>query len=572
MAEQPQFDRLCEAVTDRTPIDWPSHSGEPGEQTSRSALHGLRVIDGISRFHLENDTFEVDAETLTVETQPGEAAKPSAPRVWNGFELRALVGAGGFGSVYRGWDPVLEREIAVKLVPLTRLASEDRRFREGRFQARVRHPNIVAVHGGAVADGFAGIWMDYVAGRTLEDELRRRGKYGIQEVAAIGVETCRALASIHQAGLVHRDVKTSNLMREEGGRILLMDLGAGYDPGAEYGEAKVISGTPLFMAPEVLRGEEATHSADIYGLGVVLFRLLSASYPIAPANWQELVSRHEQGAREKLRDLRPELDPGAVRIIERALAADPAARYSSAGEMQEALESLLVAQGSSRQRSVTPTLTRRRFLIGTVLVTAAIALASWGSRVLIGGGTFEVHAELLLRQSGDRGSIVLGDGDPIAVGDHLIVELESSEDVHVYVLNRDDQGALFLLFPMRETETTNPIERGVRHRLPGMIAGVPQAWKITTGGRIEQFLIVASREPLAELEQDLAGLARPSADTAPYARLSDESERRLRGAGAVVADPESEMSVDVFDRVKRLEDSEGSVNGIWMRSVRLVHY
>src|SRR5262249_48722819 len=149
-----------------------------------------------------------------------------------------------------------------------------------RTLARVRHRNVLSVLGAARHDGRVGMWTELVSGETLEESLARRGRFGDTEAARVGIELCRAQAAVHAAGLIHRDVKTRNVMRAEGGRIVLMDFGSvtRWSP-LESADAEAFRvGTPLAMAPEQLSGAKLDPRADLYGLGVLLYRLVSGRY------------------------------------------------------------------------------------------------------------------------------------------------------------------------------------------------------------------------------------------------------------------------------------------------------
>src|SRR5262249_55904160 len=148
-------------------------------------------------------------------------------------------------------------------------------------------------HGGQV-----GLCMDFVKGQTLEDVLREQGTFSPGEAVLIGQDLCRALAAVHQAGLVHRDVKARNVMREQAGRIVLMDFGTGGAALALRESAgRDIGGTPLYMAPEVLRGEPASVQSDVYSLGVLLYYLVTGRYPVEAASLDELDAAHREGRR-----------------------------------------------------------------------------------------------------------------------------------------------------------------------------------------------------------------------------------------------------------------------------------
>jgi tetratricopeptide (TPR) repeat protein len=179
--------------------------------------------------------------------------------------------------------------------------------------------------------------MELIQGRTLASWVDTNGALGPSETQAVGQALCGALAAVHAAGLVHGDVKTHNVMREDGGRVLLMDFGAGRAAGGNH----AIAGTPLFLAPEVLAGGPPTARSDIYSLGVLLFYLLTKRYPYSVGDLDALREAHANGHRLWLRDARPELPAGLVHQIERALDPDPAQRFGSAGEVEAALSRAL---------------------------------------------------------------------------------------------------------------------------------------------------------------------------------------------------------------------------------------
>jgi serine/threonine-protein kinase len=263
------------------------------------------------------------------------------------------LGEGGFAEVYQAHDTQLDRDVALKL--LRRRSSADpseRLLREARMLARVRHPNVASVYGAGVHEGRAGLWMELVRGANLEELLRLRGPMSACEAALVGIDVCRALAAVHAAGLVHRDVKASNVLREVGGRIVLTDFGAGSDP--ELPPPRRLAGTPLYLAPEVLAGSEATVRSDLYSLGVVLFRMVTDSYPRRVLNVQTPFDPAHSDVPTSLRDLRPDLPDAFVAAVELALAADPDDRPSSAGAFRSMLGLVLGVPTSWRRVCRTP--------------------------------------------------------------------------------------------------------------------------------------------------------------------------------------------------------------------------
>jgi tetratricopeptide (TPR) repeat protein len=308
----------------------------------------------------------------TVSMLPHEFASAApAIRVWGSFRLLELVGQGSFGEVYRAFDTVLEREVALKLLLPDRLerGEEASALQEARALAKVRHPNVVQVYGVDQHDGRPGFWSDFVRGKTLSTLVHQQGAFGPREVAMIGIDLAKALSAVHGAHLLHRDIKASNAMREEGGRILLMDFGLTHrqDSGGS------ICGTVPYIAPEMLRGESASVASDIYALGVLLYYLATGKHPFRESSVWELKAAHESGTRPRLLDDRPDVPEPLCRVIETAMDPDPDKRFRSAGQMVSAL-STAAGVGSItavEQNRVTPGRARWIWAAGGVVAIAA---------------------------------------------------------------------------------------------------------------------------------------------------------------------------------------------------------
>jgi eukaryotic-like serine/threonine-protein kinase len=261
------------------------------------------------------------------------------------------VGRGSFGEVYRAFDPTLQRNVALKLL-LPR--GEDRQvetgelLREARALARVRHQNVVAIHGVDRHEGRIGFWSDFVQGRTLSEVVDTHGPLGPREAALVGIDVAKAAAAVHAAGFLHRDIKAGNVMREEGGRILLMDFGLTHEGGTDDSPR----GTPAYMAPELLLGRPATIATDVYAIGVLLFFLMTAQHPVAGANLEQLCRAHASGTRRTLLDVRPDLPEVLAHLVERATNPDPGKRFASAGLMIAALSDAIgIERSTSAPRS-----------------------------------------------------------------------------------------------------------------------------------------------------------------------------------------------------------------------------
>jgi serine/threonine-protein kinase len=209
--------------------------------------------------------------------------------------------------VYHAHDTWLDHPVALKLLKReaeSRVQPSDL-LHEARKLARVRHTNVVTVHGADRHNGRVGFWMDFIDGETLAARVAK-GRLSAGEATSVGQEVCQALAAVHRANIIHRDVKAQNVMRaHDGGRIILMDFGAGQfvdDPS--FG--KRAQGTPLYLAPEVLRGDDATVRSDIYAVGILLYHLVTSRFPVEGRSPRELSEAHERGMRRRLLNNQPE--------------------------------------------------------------------------------------------------------------------------------------------------------------------------------------------------------------------------------------------------------------------------
>ena len=262
----------------------------------------------------------------------------SAQLVGGRYEVERPLGHGAMAVVDLARDLRLDRRIALKRLA-ENLSRDDelraRFLREARLAARLAHPNVVRIYDVGEEDERPFIAMEYVDGETLAERVGRRGPLPADEVAALGIQICRALAAAHEAGLVHRDVKPQNLLLGSNGLLKLGDFGIAFGPeGTRLTMAGTVLGTAAYLAPEQARGEEVSTAADVYGVGAVLYELLSGRPPRTPASLAELADATEilppEGAPPKL-----------ARIVMRCLAADPAARPPSAAGVARELAAVL---------------------------------------------------------------------------------------------------------------------------------------------------------------------------------------------------------------------------------------
>jgi serine/threonine-protein kinase len=264
------------------------------------------------------------------------------------YELGDRLGSGGMSNVYRATDLTLERTVAVKI--LAEHLSDDERFvarfrREALAVAKLIHPNIVQVYDTGIDEARHFIVMEYVEGRSGAQILQRQGPFAPETAAEAGIQACAGLDYAHRRGIIHRDVKPGNLMvvgGPVGGGPMTVKL-------TDFGIARALAqtritqvgsvvGTAAYLAPEQVRGEEATPATDVYALGVVLYQFLTGRLPYEGSTLAELAVR-QQNERPlpptTYNDDVPETLGGAVL---RALEGDPARRYASADELSGALQ------------------------------------------------------------------------------------------------------------------------------------------------------------------------------------------------------------------------------------------
>ena len=299
------------------------------------------------------------------------------------YRLDAEIGRGGMSTVYRAFDTVLERPVAIKLMHREIAADSDQleRFRrEARAVAQLSHPHIVTVidageepstHGGSGRGhepevGTPYIVLEYVDGETLKQLIRREGPLQISEALAYAIEIARALGAAHERLIVHRDVKPQNVLISSEGSAKITDFGIARTL-SEVGltmDGRVL-GTTDYVSPEQALGQPVTGQSDLYSLGVVLYEMLTGAVPFSGETPVAVAMRH---VREQVPDVqasRPGVSAATAAVIERATAADLAERYPNAASMAADLEEALAletarsGQATGEVTSVLRTLPRR---------------------------------------------------------------------------------------------------------------------------------------------------------------------------------------------------------------------
>src|SRR6266508_3647308 len=256
------------------------------------------------------------------------------------YQIYGEVGAGGFATVYRAYDPVLDREIAIKVLHPFHARNPDLRarfVREGRALARIRHPDLVQVFDAGESEGHTYLAMEFVPGRSLE-EIAAGRQMTLAELLPIVRQVAGALDAVHAAGLVHRDVKPANIRVTDEGRAVLLDLGVAHDTAATQATGTgMIVGTPGFLAPEQIDASvPVSRRTDVYQLGATVFSLLTGKPPFAGETAQVLFSVVSRPPAD-LGALRPDLPFPVQGAVAQAMAKLPDFRPATAGAFAAAL-------------------------------------------------------------------------------------------------------------------------------------------------------------------------------------------------------------------------------------------
>jgi serine/threonine protein kinase len=257
------------------------------------------------------------------------------------YDLFEVLGRGGMSVVYRALDRVLDRIVAVKILPAAYAENPtlvERFTREARAAARLNHPNIVAVYDSGTDRSVHYIVMECVAGVDLAHLMRERGPLPIADAAEIAAQIASALSAAHQAGIIHRDVKPANVMVQPSESIKVLDFGiARARDDADLTRTTTVLGSAPYMAPEVAMGGSAEERSDIYSLGCVLYEMVTGSPPFMAELPLAVMNQHANVEPQPVRELRPEVPAGLEALILRMLAKRPDERPQHAAELVRVL-------------------------------------------------------------------------------------------------------------------------------------------------------------------------------------------------------------------------------------------
>jgi TolB-like protein/tRNA A-37 threonylcarbamoyl transferase component Bud32/tetratricopeptide (TPR) repeat protein len=331
---------------------------------------------------------------------------PDTPQSFDGFEVERVLGKGGMGTVYLAKDQRLGRNVAVKVLNASELAYDDRRarfFREAKSAAAIRHQNVATIYDvDETADGQPFIVMEYCEGETLSQRIRRR-PLDSAEFLSIARQIAAGVSAAHEQSIVHRDIKSANIIVERSGIVKILDFGLAKslprsitDPGA--GERTFDSttghffGTLHFISPEQARGQNADARSDLFSVGVVLYHMASGHLPFNADAPLMVLDKIREGEPEPFVPLDPSFPPAAAKIISRLLQKNPDDRYQTARDLLADLEEIdtpTIRMTTSTSRTALGRTVRRssNWMRAAVTVGAALIIAAAIFLVRRGGVT-----------------------------------------------------------------------------------------------------------------------------------------------------------------------------------------
>ena len=279
------------------------------------------------------------------------------------YTIRRALGEGGMGVVYEAYEEALDRLVALKVIrdDLARREDYIARFsREAKLAARVTHPNLVAVYSTGLEAGCHYLAMELVKGESLREYIQAHGSLSVAEALRIAQGAARALAAIHAAGMVHRDIKPGNIMVDEQENVRLMDFGLAKPLAGEtqITQGPVCMGSPQFMPPEQYRGESVEPASDIYALGLSLYEMLTGRAPFEPAPLPQLMRKVIEEGPTPISSIRPGLDRQVVQLIEDMSRRSRTERCRDANEVILRIQRILSEESSELPTTLDETTVR----------------------------------------------------------------------------------------------------------------------------------------------------------------------------------------------------------------------
>jgi serine/threonine-protein kinase len=277
------------------------------------------------------------------------------------YVIQGELGVGGMGVVYKGWDPAITREVAIKGLNKNSLPADERenllcRFRqEAQAVGRMVHPRIVQIYDYIEDENSAYIIMELVHGKTLAQHLEKHDVFGLSEISQIISQTLDGIGYAHAQGVVHRDMKSGNVMINSDGRVKISDFGIARVDSSTLTRIGDLVGTPSYMSPEQFRGEETDASTDLYSIGVIAYELLTGRRPFG-GSLAAIMHQVLNSPPAKPTSLNSKLSPEVDAVLGKAMSKDSKGRYQTAGEFSAAFKEAIEASLGTTERRASDTL------------------------------------------------------------------------------------------------------------------------------------------------------------------------------------------------------------------------
>ncbi len=397
------------------------------------------------------------------------------------YRIDALLGSGAMGEVYRAYDPLIDRPVAIKVLRPELIAGSGseqwlHRFRrEARAAGRRFHPNIVAILDFGDDNGRPFLTMEYVNGRSLDTVIKASSPLEPKRSVSIMAQVLSALGFAHQNGIIHRDVKPSNILLLENDDVKVADFGIARIDASEFTIVGDLLGTPAYMAPEQFSGTPVDERTDLFAAGVIFFELLTGVKPFRGRSVTEIMSLIETRGPEDIATLNPAVSDPLRQVIARALAFDPARRYPDAGAFAKAISDAF------------PSAARREFGLATSPSRTSTAAAIIEAEPRTAGPAFD--SELVSEIERDLASII---GPVASIAVRRSLRQTDSIDVlydllGMYIDNQQDRAAFLARGRRREAsasarpQASQPQDpRSAAEQQPGGSGRLPSAAAISS--------------------------------------------------------------------------------------------
>ena len=352
-----------------------------GDAEVRREVEAMLIADGQAGPFIDTPVFATAQDLLA-----DDESESPLPAAIGRYTILSRLGAGGMGEVYLAEETPLGRRVALKVLAphaIAQIGATERFMREARLASALDHPNICTIYDAGVADGTPFISMQYVEGDTLQRLIHDR-PLPVERWLPIALQVADALRAAHARGIVHRDLKSSNIMVTPGGQVKVLDFGvakmfgqagaAGVDAGLT--RTGVTVGTPSYLSPEQARGAAVDQRSDIFSFGIVLYEMATGRLPFIRPSAAEVMHAIINEPHPPVSQYTTQVPPTLAAAIERALSKDPDARFQSLDEM---IRELRVSSGEERVAVRLPRARRTRWATAVVLAAGVIlrGLAMW---------------------------------------------------------------------------------------------------------------------------------------------------------------------------------------------------